>query len=209
MPASHVLMLFLKEPVPGRVKTRLAERLGDKKACAIYKGLVKMLAERIQSEDWELQVWYHSEKEPRWLKTIWGNETPFFLQRGSDLGERMSHAFSHNFTAGAEKVLILGGDSPDLPLPWVSQSFDILNIADVVLGPSEDGGYYLLAMNQHHPEIFEDIPWSTPEVLPLTLKKLKQNQTAIHLLPVWQDVDTVEDYRRFQEKNPEFQPLHE
>ena len=114
-----------------------------------------------------------------------------FIQEGKDLGDRMKNTFSERFTEGYERVVIIGADSPSLPSAYVKQAFDFKE--DVVLGPSVDGGYYLIGMQRKFVNLFDGITWGSGNVLKETYSRLKSNGSTLGLLPVWYDVDRPDD----------------
>jgi rSAM/selenodomain-associated transferase 1 len=116
-----------------------------------------------------------------------------FVQKGGNLGERMRQAFEDRFKEGYERVVIIGSDSPTLPIAYIEQALQ--SEQDVVIGPSTDGGYYLIGMRGKVTDIFERVPWGTDRVLSETLKVLKDQRAEAELLPVWYDVDLPEDLR--------------
>jgi rSAM/selenodomain-associated transferase 1 len=116
-------------------------------------------------------------------------------QADGDLGQRMAAFFDEQFQAGAAAVVLLGADSPTLPLAFIQQAFHELERAEVVVGPSTDGGYYLLGCARSMPALFEKIPWSTSSVLCETVASLRDRQWRLALLPPWYDVDTLDDWQ--------------
>jgi len=202
----NTLMIFLKEPVAGQVKTRLAKSLDSEKACNIYRGFLQMIVEKLITGNWQTQVFYASQGEPKELKRIFPSSIEFIEQQGDNLGERMQKGFETNFKRGATKVTIIGGDSPDMPLDFIQQSFHSLSTQDLTLGPTPDGGYYLMGLKKNSPFLFEEIEWSTPAVLPSTLKIAHAHHLKILQLPQWNDVDDIEDYQDFIKSNPHFTP---
>lgn len=121
-------------------------------------------------------------------------EIEAFPQRGSDLGERMALAFDDRLHLGCERIAIIGSDSPDLPGDYILRAYDLLDKGkDVVFGPAEDGGYYLLAMGRLRRELFTDLPWSKPELLQASLERAGQMGLEAALLPQWYDLDTCAD----------------
>jgi rSAM/selenodomain-associated transferase 1 len=115
-------------------------------------------------------------------------------QTNGDLGQRMNDFFNARFQERAEKVVLLGTDSPTVPLDFVDQAFQELEQADVVLGPATDGGYYLIGCSRRLPPIFEGISWSSPQVLCETISRLKDTSWRLALLPPWYDIDTLDDW---------------
>lgn len=192
MNETRLLIIFAKNPEKGQVKTRLAETVGDEVALQIYRKLLGYTLSVVDSVDAEKQVWYSRfiPEENR------GNTEEFTkkLQRGYDLGERMHNAFSNAFDDGYRKVVIIGSDCAELTSGLISESYQRLEENDLVIGPSEDGGYYLLGMNKFYGYLFDDIPWSTPEVLPRTLHLAEKSNLNIYLLPELNDVDNEKDW---------------
>ncbi|TYB79142.1 TIGR04282 family arsenosugar biosynthesis glycosyltransferase [Bizionia myxarmorum] len=183
------LIIFTRNPELGKCKTRLAKTIGDEGALEIYKHLLVHTAETAKKVAADRYVFYSENIQK---KDIWDPE--FFkkkLQEGSDLGERMENAFSELFQLGYEKVLIIGSDLLDLNAELISEGFQKLNQYDYVLGPAEDGGYYLLGMKKLHPNIFRNKEWGTETVQKDTLNDLQNEQTI--LLKILNDIDTFED----------------
>jgi rSAM/selenodomain-associated transferase 1 len=202
MNTKEALILFVKYPEPGRVKTRLAKSIGDIQAASYYKEFLKRIAERLEGlrDRHEVLVYYTPPNKKSGIKKVIGSSFKFFPQTGSDLGERMQNAFVESFKRGFERVVIIGGDSPTLPPEYIERAFECLREGTtVVIGPARDGGYYLMGMkglNILSPySIFSNISWGTSDVLPATLDRLKRNNLSYRLLPQWYDIDTVEDLK--------------
>ena len=198
MQEKAVLIIFLKNPVRGKVKTRLAETVGPDKALRIYHQLLAYTRDLANSLEVKKQVWYseHAEERDGWDPAT----CTLKVQQGDDLGEKMKNAFVEAFREGCKPVVIIGSDCAELTEGLLIQAFDSLVHNDVVIGPSEDGGYYLLGMNAHHPDLFEDIPWSTPDVLSKTLIKVKQKGLDLCLLPELNDVDLESDWSKVRHR---------
>jgi hypothetical protein len=126
---------------------------------------------------------------------------PLYSQQGVDLGERMCNAVKLLFNKGYEKVSLIGADSPDLPLPFITEAFEKLDSYDLVIGPSEDGGYYLISMNKPFDTIFKDINWGHDNVLKDTVSKAKAAGISYFLLPQWYDIDDLNSFNRWKLKN--------
>jgi len=189
-----VLLIFIKNPELGKVKTRLAKSIGDSEALHVYKKLLNSTVSVAEKTDAHRQIWYSSyiNNEDGIKPELFGK----YLQMGSDLGERMKGAFRQAFDDGADRVVIIGSDCPDLSEAIVENAFERLDKNDLVIGPSEDGGYYLLGMNQYYESLFRDIEWSTESVLESTIQKAKMNNLNIFQLPVLNDIDNIEDLKR-------------
>lgn len=192
----NALLVFIRNPQLGKVKTRLARTLGEAEALRIYHVLLaktRTAALGVQAERW---LFYSDfiEKNDGWPEADFSKKT----QTGGDLGERMEQAFRTAFEAGAERAVIIGSDCPQLTGEMLQTAFDRLNEADFVLGPTPDGGYYLLGMKQLEPSVFHDIAWGTAIVRARTLEKIQARGLSCALLPVLPDVDTEEDWLAVQ-----------
>lgn len=185
------LLLFTKPARAGRVKTRLIGDLTPAQAAELHAAFLDDLLDRLREGDFELRLaWALDPDEP-----LPEGPVPGIRQRGEDLGERLYRALSE----GPGAVAALGSDHPTLPLDLVHRAFEQVEAgADVVLGPAEDGGYYLIAVDGGTVprRLFEDIDWSTERVLPQTLERCRELGLRAELLPMASDVDTPEDLRR-------------
>lgn len=198
-PAGNALLVFAKPPTPGRVKTRLTPPLSHAEAAELYSCMLKdTLAKAKSLPGAERFVLYADEEGAvEYFRGI-APDVELFPQEGGTLGDRMERAFARAFARGFRRVVIIGSDSPDLPPGIVESAFALLckENVDVVFGPSEDGGYYLLAMKRLHGELFRGIPWSSGSVLEDSLARCAAAGLKVELLPVWYDLDTVADLRR-------------
>ena len=195
----NTLLIFIRNPELGKVKTRLARTLGDAEALRIYRILLektRTAALGVAAERW---LWYSdfADLYDDWPNVDFHKKT----QHPGDLGERMESAFREAFAAGAQRAVIIGSDCPDLTGAVLQQAFDALDKADFVLGPVPDGGYYLLGMKQLKSSVFHDIAWSTETVRERTLQKIQAAGLTCALLPVLMDVDTEEDWVAVQPSN--------
>ena len=201
MPAvlKKALIIFAKRPFPGRVKTRLVPPLTAEGAADLYCCMLHDTLDRTAAcTDLERFLFYEEDSEAAaYFAGIAGGMT-CLQQEGVDLGERMAAAFRHVFTEGFQSVAIIGTDSPDLPLYFIENSYERLKEsgAGAVIGPSEDGGYYLLAMNSLHAGLFREVPWSSGEVLRKSMENARTEGIRVDLLPQWYDLDTAEDLVR-------------
>ena len=194
----NTLVVFFKAPVPGEVKSRLARSVGAWEAASLYKEMAREVYREAKGVGGvTLQAAYlpHADfPDLSWLEP----GLPFFTQKGSDLGHRLTHAFETAFGRGAVKAAAIGSDSPGLPGDWIRRAFEALDDCDVALGPAEDGGYYLIALKEPRPELFANIPWSTPRALEETLRRAQDAGRRVHILPRWFDVDDAESLRRWK-----------
>ena len=189
--SKNLLLIFIKNPKPGKVKTRLAETVGKDKAYQIYLDLLNYTISESMKVDSARQVWYSSyiDRDDK----IDEDSFQKSVQSGKDLGEKMMNAFAQGFKDGYGKIVIIGSDCPEIAASIIEDAFKKLDAFDVVLGPSEDGGYYLLGMRQLIPELFSNIDWSTERVLQQTMFAIQQKKLTWHQLPVLNDIDTEED----------------
>lgn len=189
-----LLIFFAKAPDPGRVKTRLIPILGETAASQLQEAFILDLLRSTDSLPIDRAVACDPDPDhPFFLKCGRDHPLRFVQQRGSDLGERMKNAFTWGFAEGFSKVLLIGCDLPTLPVDFVGEAIDRLDAVSVVLGPSVDGGYYLIGGRPPVPDLFEGIDWGTGQVLAATLQKLATQQTTCHLLPFWYDIDRPEE----------------
>lgn len=191
----HILY-FVKFPEPGRVKTRLAQSIGFEAAARLYRLLAEQNLEVLRSiSDPPLAVCIHfdpPEKEAKVRDWLLGDE-PYLAQRGRDLGERLRDAFAHAFERGASGAIAVGSDTIGLQPGFLREAFAGLERNDVILGPSRDGGYYLIGLSRPQSLLFQDIPWSTPRVLEATLTRIREGNLSLFLLPELEDLDRAEN----------------
>lgn len=193
--SKNLLLIFTKNPEAGKVKTRLAADVGEQAALEIYRILLAHTLAVTKDLKCDKEVHY-SEKIPE--NDLWKEEGfTQKLQQGKDLGARMDHAFAEAFRNGYEKVIIIGSDLYDLEQKDLEKAFDTLEEHDFVIGPAEDGGYYLLGMREPTPEIFSGKNWSTSTVLQETLADLEGRQ--IKLLDTRNDIDYYDDVKQHKE----------
>ncbi|MEP6700956.1 MAG: TIGR04282 family arsenosugar biosynthesis glycosyltransferase [Bacteroidota bacterium] len=189
----EVLIVFAKNPDAGKVKTRLAASIGNEAALFVYQNLLAHTVSITKELPVEKFVFY---SENVILQDIWDDKHfSKQVQAGNDLGERMKNAFADTFQKGYNKSVIIGTDCPELNAGIIIKAFDYLDLYDVVIGPAEDGGYYLLGMKQLHSQVFENINWSTDAVFEETRMKCDTLKLNYALLPVLRDIDRVEDLK--------------
>jgi len=189
----RALLLFVRNPVRGKVKTRLAAGVGDDEALAIYGRMLEHARQTALAVDCHRFLFYSDVVE----RTDAFDNQAFrkYCQPSGDLGARMDYAFSLPFKMGGYKrVLIIGSDCPGLTPALVEEAFDALLTHDFVLGPSVDGGYYLLGMTRWQRSLFENKRWSTDSVLADTRRDIEAGGGRLFLLPELRDVDTVADW---------------
>ncbi len=201
MTDTKALAIFCKTPEKGFVKTRLAASVGDQKALEIYLDLLNITDEETRSFSSSLYLFVTSsiEDSVEKMQSILQQQdlftdpkTKFVIQQGEDLGQKMSAAFKKLFK-NHQSVVLIGCDLPDLTSALISKAFDALQSNDVVIGPSCDGGYYLIGLNKETPDLFKEISWSTEKVLNQTLEKAERLSLKVQLLDQLRDIDTLED----------------
>ncbi|WP_028888677.1 TIGR04282 family arsenosugar biosynthesis glycosyltransferase [Tenacibaculum ovolyticum] len=187
--SKNLLLVFTRNPELGKAKTRLAKTVGDETALTIYKFLLEKTKEVTANLNCDKAVYYSVKIRDN---DTWDKETyQKHLQKGEDLGVRMQNAFQNSFDKNYDKVLIIGSDLYDLTPAIIENAFDKLNTNDVVIGPAEDGGYYLLGMKKMHAAVFKNKEWGTATVRRDTLKDLQK--VTVHLLEELNDIDVFED----------------
>lgn len=190
------LAMFAKYWEPGRVKTRLAASIGAPAASRLYRRFVLTLVQRFADVGQRRVLAYTpAERRPE-FETIATDRWRLAAQAGGDLGQRMQAYFADAFRGGATRVVLIGSDSPNLPVAVVNEAFQRLAQVSVVLGPAEDGGYYLVGAVGCIPPIFAGIRWSSPQVWPQTVDRLRAAGCAYGVLPPWYDVDDLTSLRR-------------
>ena len=186
------IIVFVKNAISGKVKTRLAKTIGDDEALNVYLTLLKETKKAILNLKADKEIWYAWEIGN---EDIW-NEDQFNkrVQVNGDLGNKMSHAFKTSFEEGLEKVILIGSDCPTLTTGIIEEAYEMLNKNDVVVGPSKDGGYYLIGMSAYKQELFEDISWSTELVMEQTESRASKNGITLGKLQFLNDIDNEDDW---------------
>src|SRR5512144_876417 len=190
--SDRALVVFVKHPAPGAVKTRLAEAVGPAVAAELYRALAEHVLESTTPApgDYERLVFFDP-PQARDEMRAWLPGVRLLAQSEGDLGTRLSDATARAFARGASRVAVVGTDAPGLARETVVSALDALDAADVAIGPSADGGYHLLALRQPRPELFGGIAWSTPSVAAETRARAAAAGLVVHELAVLRDVDTL------------------
>lgn len=201
------LIVFVKVPVEGDVKTRLANAIGPGAAVLLYRSFVRDIIEKVRQARFPTFVFFSPADASRAVADWLGTDLTYYPQEGEDLGERMLSAFRMVFPPFSRAVLI-GGDCPDLPLALIEEAFARLENHDAVVGPATDGGYYLIGFSTpDFPEApFRDIDWSTPGVFKSTMAILGSHGVGVHVLPPWSDVDEYDDLKALFDRQKELPP---
>lgn len=191
--AADQLILFVKNPIAGRVKTRLAAELGEPRALAIYRRLLAHTRRLALQLDVHRLLYYSDfvDEQDDWPAGAFEKRR----QEGTDLGQRMLHAFQAALKPG-RRAVIIGSDCPGLRAAHLRTAFEQLHHHPFVIGPATDGGYYLLGMTRPEPALFEGIPWSTDQVAQHTLDRIRAFNQSCYLLPPLSDIDYAEDWEQ-------------
>jgi len=190
------LIVFVKAPRPGVVKTRIARTAGAAKACAIYREMVEALLRNLHSlRTVQLRFAPDNARDEiaPWLRNGWTAEP----QGEGDLGERLERAFADAFAGGSQRVVIIGSDCPEVKTADVRTAWKELKSHDLVVGPAVDGGYWLIGLRAQLPELFREIEWSSDHVLAQTLARAKSLGLRIQLLRILADIDTEVDWNAY------------
>lgn len=190
--SKEALIIFAKNPVPGKVKTRLAADIGEEKAFEIYLKLLYRTYSNTKNLACDKFLFLSENKD----KDLFDENFMQYLQKGNDLGEKMKNAFKEILILGYEKILIIGTDCPDLDEKILNEAIEKLSEYDFVLGPANDGGYYLLGIKNNADYLFEDIEWSTEKVLQQTIDKIITRNNNYFLLKELTDIDNISDLNR-------------
>lgn len=184
------IIIFVKKPEVGKVKTRLASSIGDERALGIYKKLLEHTEDVVDKVSADTHVFYANGIVG---DDLWNGHHKH-LQPEGNLGEKMKFAFQKMFSLGYSSVVIIGSDCAELTSDIMQAGFEFLQEKEVVIGPCLDGGYYFLGMNNFYPDLMEEIPWSTSTVFSDTVAKMNDRSFAI--LPKLSDIDYEEDLER-------------
>ncbi|MBU6400629.1 MAG: TIGR04282 family arsenosugar biosynthesis glycosyltransferase [Verrucomicrobia bacterium] len=200
MPVEQIIV-FVKAPRPGAVKTRLAKTLGRGAACDAYRRLVETLLQRLRDLRCVQVRFTPADAEPEirpWVRPGW----VALPQDEGDLGVRMQSAFAAAFRNGAQRVVIIGSDCPEVTAEDVAAAWHALLTHDLVLGPATDGGYWLIGLCRPQPALFHQMPWSTDQVFGQTLRRAAEAGLRVHRLRQLEDVDTPVAWQRFLDRFP-------
>jgi rSAM/selenodomain-associated transferase 1 len=191
--ARRSLGLFAKQPIPGRAKTRLAAATSPEFAARVAGALLAHALDRFAEVRAERYLAFDPPDAGLFFDSLAAGRYRLEPQASGDLGLRLEAFFAARFEAGDRAVVAVGTDSPTLPVEWVAETFDLLESADIVLGPAADGGYYLIGLRRLSP-VFSGIEWGTARVLRQTVARAAEADCSLNLLPPWYDVDTLDDW---------------
>ena len=193
------VIVFAKNPVPNQVKTRLIPTLSPEQAATLYRAFLTDWCETLAKlSDVDLVIAYTPPEAESDLQALIGDDATYIPQIGTDLGERLTSATQWAAKQGYTKILLVGSDSPTLPISYISKALALLDSRDIVIGPSTDGGYYLIGFSAANVAVagsfvFEEISWSTADVFQQTMTRICSAKATVGLLPPWYDIDTAED----------------
>lgn len=196
----NILLYFVKYPTPGKVKTRLARTVGDQEAARLYSELTRknlgIIASMHQENCFDLVIVYDPPEKREDIKRWLSLTCEYWPQCEGGLSERLINAFGKAYQKGAQRVAALGSDTLGLTAEIIRQSFEALQSSDVVIGPAEDGGYYLIGLSRFQPELFQGIPWSTNAVLQQTYHRISKLGLSHQALVQLEDLDEMKTGER-------------
>jgi uncharacterized protein len=198
----QAILIFLRMPQPGKVKTRLAAHIGDHPAAALYRLFITDILETVKLLQLPVYLCFYPNGQKDSLCSWLGNRHTYWEQSGEDLGERMKNAFFRAFNSGIRQAILIGTDTPDLPITILRESFNALAAHDLVIGPSLDGGYYLIGFNANKflPQVFSRISWGEGDVFHRTMAIISGRAASSYQLPIWQDIDNYDDLMAFAKR---------
>ena len=203
---TNALLVVAKRPFPGHTKTRLSPPLTPQEAANLYEHFLRDTLDVIRLVPGvQPIIAYLPQGEEAYFRSL-APDFALLPQRGDNLGARLDNALTHCLMDGYQKAVIMDSDSPTLPAAYLSQAFTALDDADVVLGPCEDGGYYLIGLNCPTPRLLREVQMSTPHVIRDTLSLAAEEGLTVAQLPRWYDVDTAVELERLQLELPSLSP---
>ena len=202
--ANRCVIVFVRAPVKGKVKTRLAKVLEPREVLELYRCFVADVVEMLASSGIQMVICFHPQGAAQDITAWLGDQYLYLPQQGRDLGERMASAFEYAFKHGCRQALLIGSDIPDLPRKAIHQAFEGIAQSGAVVGPTYDGGYYLIGFERRNfePAIFDNMPWGTGQVYAETVKRFDYLEKPPLVLPTWRDIDEYEDLVAFAANKP-------
>ena len=198
--AGNVLGIFAKQPLPGRVKTRLCPPFSHEQAAQLYQTCLEETVAAMAQAPAERVLFYDGDRN-FFEQTFPGLR--LLPQSGGDLGRRLDQALQQLFTAGWQRAVLIGSDSPDLPVKLVADAFAALASYELAVAPARDGGYVLIGESRHSPQLFSDMPWSTAELWPATRHRAAELELSCCELDEWEDLDDLAALQRLYRRAPE------
>lgn len=203
MSKGPLILLFIKTPVRGYVKARLAESIGEEAALDLYKNFVLDILDTLKSSRYPFRICFSPPEAASLIADWLGPAHQYDAQYGKDLGERMEHAFRKAFSEGHDAAVLVGSDIPDLPKSVFHEAIGVVEARDMAIGPAVDGGYYMIGLTRSNrvPDLFRGIAWSSSTVFPQTMNVASRAGLVVHQLPLWRDVDTLDDLQDLFTRN--------
>lgn len=193
----NLLIVFIKAPLAGKVKTRLKRHISQAGVLQLYRGMVEDLLSQFEgSEDFSVRIMFSPPEAGQMVRNWLGAHREILPQSTGDLGNKMEQAFAEAFSKGFRRVVLIGSDIPTIDREKIRRAFGKLSNHPVVLGPANDGGYYLIGLRQPHTEIFTGISWSSSAVLAQTIKKIKKLNLNFALVEPETDLDVYQDVKQ-------------
>ena len=203
MSHKRCLVMFARYPEKGKVKSRLILNGDEPPVADLYRCFIEDLLEKLSTGNYQFWMAYDPPERKNDFVELFGGGFFYTPQMAGDLGKRMCNAFTGCFLKGFRSVVIIGSDSPDLPAQIIEEAFDSLDRNGAVIGPTFDGGYYLIGFSRESfsSQVFENMAWSTDRVFPETMRRFQEDAVSVHVLPRWRDMDRREDLRALVEKH--------
>jgi rSAM/selenodomain-associated transferase 1 len=196
----NTLLVVAKQPLPGQTKTRLCPPLSPTQAAELYECFLRDTLDIMrQVHDVHRVIGFLPEDAQDYFGQL-APDMQLISQFGASLGERLDHLLSETLMNGSQQAVVMDSDSPTLPAEYISQAFDLLSKTDVVLGPTRDGGYYLIGMKRPQSHLLRQVQMSTHHVLADTVALAESTGLTVSLLPAWHDVDTIADLYQLDEE---------
>lgn len=198
------IAVFMRSPESGSVKTRLSKHLGSEVVTGLYKCFIRDILRAAEKTGYEIKIFYYPPHSETAVANWLGNTFKLYPQRGKDLGMRMANAFSDIFSFGYKEAILIGTDCPDIRENILTEAFQSFQDTGCVLGPSLDGGYYLIGFTagEFNANLFDNISWGTDSVYNQTLEICRREKIRPHILPELNDIDTYDDLEQFM-KGPD------
>lgn len=198
---TRAVIIMAKVPTAGNVKTRLQPFLSAKDCADLSEAFLRDAENKAKTVCENVILAYSPDEKINDLKSIFPAQNIFVEQTGSDLGEKMLNAFQFAFEQKSDSVVMIGTDSPTFPFDYIEQAFEFLETnSDVVLGKTEDGGFYLIGLRKLEREIFEDVRWSSPDTFEQVFENIHRLNLHLREVPSWYDVDEQKDFEKLREE---------
>ena len=199
MPADTCILIFVRAPEKGKVKTRLARYLNEDVVLELYKRFAEDVIDAAGRSGHRIMICGHPPEALNTIELWLGKSHTISPQSGTDIGEKMANAIQDAFTHGCRRAILIGTDIPEIDEKIIDAAFEGLNSNSAVIGPARDGGYYLIGFRKSgwKPYVFKNIPWSTDQVFDITMSRFREQNTALYVLPELLDIDTMGDLELF------------